>query len=132
MSYILTYLGVTLAFILIDFIWLGIVAKRFYQQQLGGLMRENVQIHIAALFYLFYTIGIVLFAVAPAVGADSILMAAGYGAFLGFLAYGTYDVTNVATLKGWPILMSVVDVVWGMIISAAVAAIGYCVYQQVA
>lgn len=130
MPYIMTYLGVTALYLIIDYLWLGVIAKGFYQQQMGDLMREDILIHIAALFYMFYTIGIVLFAVKPAVEAENVFIALSYGALLGFLAYGTYDVTNMATIKNWPILMSLVDVAWGTALTATTATAGYFILKQ--
>lgn len=127
MIYVIAYIATTIIFLAIDALWLGVVAKVFYRDQLGSLMLESPKLHIAALFYLFYTIGIVVFAIKPAMDQESFLMALGYGALFGFLAYGTYDFTNMATLKNWPTMMSVVDLVWGTVITGTSATLGYFV-----
>jgi len=124
MTWIIAYLGTALVFLAADAIWLGIAAKGFYATHLGGLLREQPDFAVAGVFYLAYAGGIVLFAVAPALESNSWRMALGYGAALGFLAYGTYDATNLATLKGWPPIVSIVDVVWGTAVTAASALAG--------
>ncbi len=113
------------AFLVIDLLWLGVVARRFYVAQLGSLMRARVNWAAAGGFYLVYVAGIVFFAVSPALAGSSWAIAAINGALLGLLAYGTYDMTNLATIKGWPLAMSVVDMAWGTLLSGACAAIGY-------
>lgn len=121
MTYILAYITATIIFLAIDALWLGVIAKDFYYKSLSFIMLERVNFGIAALFYLFYTIGIVVFAVKPALEADNIWHALGYGALFGFLAYGTYDFTNLATLKDWPLKISLVDIVWGTTITGVTA-----------
>ena len=123
--YLTAYAIATITLFILDFIWLGFVAKGFYADQLGHLMADNVKYGIAAAFYMTYTIGIVVFAVKPAIEANTILMAFGYGALFGFLAYGTYDFTNMATLKDWPVKMSIVDIIWGTTLTATVSAVTY-------
>lgn len=130
MNYLIAYLSTTIIFLVIDALWLGVVAKKFYAEQLGDLMAENIKFHIAAVFYLVYTIGIVVFAIMPALAADKILLAAGYGALFGFLAYGTYDLTNMATIRNWPTMVSVVDIIWGTSITSASATLGYLITRQ--
>ncbi len=118
--------GVTLAaFLVIDLIWLGIVARGFYVSNLGPLLRDNPMIAPAAVFYLFYVAGIVWFAVSPALADGQWRTAAINGVILGLLAYGTYDMTNLATLKGWPWQVSVVDMIWGGVITGVSATLGY-------
>jgi uncharacterized membrane protein len=118
--------GFTLAaFLVIDLIWLGVVARGFYVSQLGPLLRDNPLIAPAALFYLAYVAGIVWFAVNPALADGSWRTAVLNGAILGLLAYGTYDMTNLATLKGWPLGVSIVDMLWGGAITAVSASLGY-------
>jgi len=125
MNLIIAYIATSVVFLGIDSVWLGVVAKDFYREKLGGLMLENVNLGIAAVFYLFYTIGIVFFAIKPALEAQNVFLALGYGALFGFLAYGTYDFTNMATLKNWPYLVSFVDIAWGTFITAISAVIGF-------
>lgn len=123
-NFIIAYLATLLTFLAIDAIWLGLIAKKFYAAQLGPLMREDVLFLPAGIFYLFYSAGIVLLAIRPEQAGLSLWNVAFYGAVVGFIAYGTYDVTNLATLKDWPVVMSVVDFIWGICISSAVAVFG--------
>ena len=112
-------------FLGIDALWLGLIARRFYVDQLGALMRDSPNMLAAGGFYLFYVAGIVFFAVAPALAAGSWKTAALNGALLGLIAYGTYDMTNLATLKDWPVTMSAVDLIWGGVLTGASATGGY-------
>lgn len=112
------------AFLLIDMIWLGTVATTFYRSQIGFLLGP-VNWGAAVIFYLLYIVGIIVFAVHPALEADSLGKAILLGALFGFLAYATYDLTNLATLKDWPILVTIVDLIWGTILTSSVAAVSY-------
>ncbi len=123
-QFVVAYLSSLLTFIVIDAVWLGLVAKKFYASQLGSLMREDILFLPAGVFYLLYSAGIVLLAVRPEQPHLSLLNVAFYGGVVGFIAYGTYDVTNLATIKNWPPLMSIVDLVWGTAISSLVAVAG--------
>lgn len=109
----------------LDFLWLGIVARGFYASQLGSLLRDNVNFLAAGAFYLAYVAGIVFFAVAPALAEGSWRKALVGGVVLGLLAYGTYDMTNLATLKNWPVAMSIVDMVWGGFVTGVSALAAY-------
>lgn len=121
---IYTYLLTVPAFFLIDMIWLGLVAKNFYQSQIGFLLGP-VNWTAAILFYLLYIAGIIFFAVNPALIAGSFAKAVLYGALFGFFAYATYDLTNLATVKDWPLLVTIVDLLWGTVLTGSVAAAGY-------
>ena len=119
------YIGAALAFVILDAIWLGAVAKKFYFSQLAGLLRDKPDLAVAAVFYIVYIAGVVYFAVMPALGARSLGLALLNGALLGFLAYATYDATNLATLKGYPAVVAVVDVFWGTCLTGTAAVAGY-------
>lgn len=124
--------GVTfVVFLVIDAIWLGLVATSFYKRQLGDMMLEQPKLQIALIFYVGYAFAIVLLAAAPAARSGSLGQALLYGAVLGLAAYGTYDITNISTLKNWPVTMSLVDMVWGTFITAAAAAGGYAALRYV-
>lgn len=122
MSYVFAYAGSAIVFLGLDYIWLSRVARDFYAGSLGSLMRETPDFLAAGIFYLFYIGGIVFFAVMPAESWKGALLR---GAVLGLLAYGTYDMTNLATLKGWPWRMAAVDMVWGAALTGLAAAGGY-------
>ena len=125
LAYCVAWLAMIIAFLVIDGIWLGFVARDFYREQIGHLMRDQVWFGVAAMFYLIYTVAILILVVNPAYKAGSFTQAALFGALLGLCAYGTYDVTNLATLRGWPITVAIVDVVWGVVLTAMIASIGY-------
>ncbi len=125
MQFLAAYAGAAVAFVILDAIWLGTVAKSFYFTQLAGLLREKPDLRVAAAFYVIYVAGIVYFAVTPALNSGGMTRALMNGAMLGFLAYATYDATNLATLKGYPAIVAVVDVVWGAFLTGTAAAAGY-------
>ena len=118
-------------FVLFDAIWLGVVAKNLYATELKGLMTNNVKWAAAALFYAVFIAGLIYFVVAPALKADSGSSVLFAGAFFGFVTYATYDLTNYATLKGFPLKLVVVDLIWGTLLSTAVASLSYVVYTKV-
>ena len=124
---LLAYISTAAVFLVLDLLWLGVVAKGFYQSRLGGLLLEQPNLTFAVLFYLTYVIGIMIFAVEPALRAGSWQTALVYGALFGFFAYATYDMTNLATLKSWPLDMSIVDIAWGTALTGTSAVSGYLV-----
>jgi len=114
-------------FFVIDIIWLVLVARKFYNNQIGSLMRPDVNWYAAVIFYLVFLCGLVVFVVTPALEKHSLTHALLFGAFFGLVTYATYDLTNLATLKDWPMLVTVVDLIWGMALSASVSAITYLI-----
>lgn len=119
----LAYALAAAVFLVLDAIWLSLMASRLYRPAIGHLMAEQVSLPPAVLFYLLYVAGIVVFAVLPALGARRpVLAALGLGALLGLLAYATYDLTNQATLKQWPWYVTVVDLAWGAFVTGSAAA----------
>lgn len=121
----LAYAGTAVTFVALDFLWLGVIAKGFYQGQVGGLMAPSPNFVAAGALYLLYSAGLVGFVVLPALEATSLGRAAVVGALLGLVVYGVYDLTNLAVLKGWTVPVSVVDILWGAVVSAASASAGY-------
>lgn len=124
MQLIYIYLLTIPAFFIIDMAWLGLVATKFYKSQIGFLLGP-VNWTAAIIFYLLYIVGIIIFAVYPALQAGSLGKAVLLGALFGFFAYATYDLTNLATVKDWPILVTVVDIIWGTVLTSSVAAVSY-------
>ena len=112
-------------FFMIDLIWLGVVAKGFYQRNLSYILSPQVNWPAAFLFYLLYIAGILIFAVVPAVAKDSWQHAMLYGALFGFFTYMTYELTNLALLKDWPLNIVVVDIIWGVVLCTAVATLSF-------
>ena len=127
-SYYVKLYGLTVpVFFVIDIIWLGVVAKGFYQKNLKYILSPDVNWTAAIIFYLIYIAGILIFAVLPAVAKDSLRHAAVWGALFGFFTYATYDLTNLALLKDWPIIIVIVDILWGVVLCSAVAALSFFV-----
>jgi uncharacterized membrane protein len=112
-------------FLLVDMVWLGLVAKGFYQKHLGYLLSPKVNWAAAVIFYLLFIGGILLFAVLPAVEKHSWVRAGLLGALFGLMTYATYDMTNLATIKDWPLVVVVVDILWGMILCTLVSVAGF-------
>jgi uncharacterized membrane protein len=124
-QYLITY-GLTLvAFLGIDAVWLGVIAKNLYKDNLGHLMAAKPSLLPAAIFYLLYVAGIMILAVHPALDKGSLTKAIVLGAIFGGIAYATYDLTNAATLKDWPLKITVLDILWGASLTAIVAGISY-------
>lgn len=119
------YAVAIVAFFIIDLTWLGVVARSFYQSQMGHLMRANVNWAAAVVFYLIFVVGIILLAVWPAVEKQSLGHAVVLGALLGLVTYAAYDLTNLATLDGFPFKVVLVDMIWGTVLCAAVSGITY-------
>ncbi len=117
------YIITLIAFLGIDSLWLGLVAPSFYQSQIGYIMAENPNLIAAGLFYLLFVFGMVVFVVEPGVREGKLPRAVLCGALFGLVTYATYDLTNLATLEGWPVLVTVVDLAWGTILSAAVTLV---------
>lgn len=124
-QFLVAFVAALVAFCVCDFVWLGFVAKDFYRGQIGALLRDPPNWGAAALFYPLYAAGVVFFCVEPAVAQGSFGRALGTGLLLGLLCYATYDLSNLATLKGWTASIVVVDVLWGAAVTAAAASAGY-------
>src|SRR5512145_1088412 len=117
-------------FFAIDLVWLGVVARTFYRRHLGHLLAAEVNWPAAIVFYLVFIAGIVLCAVRPALETHSAMRALTYGALFGFFTYATYDLTNHATMRDWPAIVTVVDLAWGTTLSALVAYSSYQVSHR--
>ena len=113
---------ITLAiFFLIDMVWLGVAAKGFYRRHLGPMLSPKVNWAAAILFYLLFIAGLLVFVIRPALAAGAPLKALLLGALFGLISYATYDLSNLATLKDWPLVVTVVDLVWGTVLGGAVS-----------
>ncbi|MEM9734751.1 MAG: DUF2177 family protein [Pseudomonadota bacterium] len=122
--FIIAYFATMVVFFAIDYVWLSRVATTFYRDQIGSILLDDFRIGWAAGFYLLYGVGVVVFAVRPGLDSGSVLMAAGLGALLGAMCYGTYDFTNLATLKDYTVKVAFVDFIWGTILTGTSAAAG--------
>jgi len=117
-------------FFAIDMLWLGLVAKNFYAKQIGFLMKSNINWAAAIIFYLLFIVGLVVFVIGPAVEKGSWVHALLFGALFGCITYATYDLTNLATLKDWPLLVTIVDLAWGATLGALVSVITYFIARS--
>jgi uncharacterized membrane protein len=128
--YALLYVATVPVFFLIDLVWLGVVARDFYRSQIGSLMADPIAWWAAIVFYLLYIAGILFFAVRPALESGSRRKAVGLGAAFGFFTYMTYDLTNLATLAGWPLTVTIVDIVWGTVLASSVATASFAIGRR--
>lgn len=119
------YLVTLVTFLVIDGVWLTVVAKNFYAKYLGYLMAKSPNLVAAGLFYLIYILGVVVLVLQPAIEKNSIRQAIVNGALFGLCCYATYDLTNQATVKDWPMIVTIVDLIWGTTLSAVVAGVSY-------
>ena len=125
MLYLKVYLAAVIAFLAIDMVWLAVVARGFYRKHLGFLLADQPNWWAAGIFYLLFIAGLVVFVVMPAVQTGSLRRAVLLGGFFGLVTYATYDLTNHATVKGWPWIVTVVDMTWGTVLAASVSAVAY-------
>jgi len=131
MKYLKLYLVLLAAFFAIDMLWLGVVARSFYQQSLGFLMAPNPNWFAAAIFYLLFIVGILFFVVVPGLENGSLKVTLLRAALFGSITYATYDLTNLATIKDWPVLITVVDLMWGTFLSVTVSLVGFVFGKRV-
>ena len=124
MTYVWAYAAAAAVFVVLDLLWLGVVARGFYHGQIGGLLRQPFNWPAAIAFYALYVGGMLFFAMAPGIAAQSLRTAALCGSLLGLLAYGTYDLTNLATLKGWTVTVAVADMLWGGVLTMLCSVAG--------
>ena len=129
--YLKLYFATLIAFFAIDMVWLVLVAKKFYQEQIGFLMKPDINWFAAIIFYLLFIAGLVTFVISPAIEKHSWLHALLFGAFFGLITYATYDLTNLATLKNWPVLVTVVDLIWGTVLSASISVLTYIIANKI-
>lgn len=127
MTYLIAYIITAVVFLGLDALWLSRVALGMYRSEIGGLLLDKPNLVIAGLFYLLYVVGIVALAIVPALRDGSWVTAAVSGAILGLVAYGTYDITNLSTLKNWSVTVTLADLAWGTALTALSATVGYLV-----
>lgn len=129
MTYVVAYIATAVVFLGIDALWLSKIALGMYQKELGSLLLEKPNLAVAGAFYLLYVGGIVILAVMPALAEGNWVKALLFGAVLGLVAYGTYDITNLSTLKGWSVQLALIDIAWGTALTAVSATAGYWVVK---
>ena len=128
---LLTYAVSVPVFFVIDMIWLGLIARGFYRKALEPLLTPNINWTAAIIFYFLFLVGILVFALLPGIEKRSLGHTIFMAALFGFIAYATYDLTNLATLRDWPFVLSIVDMAWGAFLSAATAAITYLIMSRI-
>jgi len=128
---LINYVLTTVVFLIIDMAWLGFIAKNLYQKYLGTFLTDKVNWTAALIFYLIYIVGISIFAIYPAIGKNSATSAALMGGLFGLFAYATYDLTNLATLKDWPLTIVFIDIAWGFVLTAIVSLVGFYIAKFV-
>jgi len=122
---LLQYGIVLIIFFSVDLFWLGVVAKKLYAQHLGYIMAPQVNWAAALIFYLIFILGLLIFVIQPALVTQSLVRLIFSAALFGLVTYATYDLTNLATLKDWPIIITVIDLIWGMSLSVIVSVVSY-------
>lgn len=125
--YVKLYLATLAAFLVIDLLWLGVAARGLYQKHLGFMLSPRPNWAAAFAFYLLFIVGVLVFAVIPGLQADSLSKAILLGALFGLISYATYDLTNLATVKDWPLTITIIDMLWGTALSSMVTFISYLV-----
>jgi uncharacterized membrane protein len=128
---LIAYAATTVIFFAMDFVWLSLALNTIYKPQLGALLLDKPNMPVAAGFYLLYVVGVLAFAVMPALAQGDWTRALWGGALLGLVAYGTYDMTNLATTAGWSPIVSVVDMAWGTFVTAVAATAGYFIVRAI-
>ena len=124
------YFSTLLVFFIVDMVWLGLVARTFYRDQIGFIMSPGVNWPAALLFYLLFIAGILVFVVLPGLKSPSLRDTLLKAAFFGLITYATYDLTNLATLKDWPLILTVVDMAWGTVLTLIVSYAGLSIGRR--
>ena len=127
MRFVVAYIVTAIVFLGLDALWLSQIALGMYRRELGALLLDKPNLAIAGIFYLLFVIGIVVLAILPALNGGGWVNALLMGAVLGLVAYGTYDITNLSTLKNWSLTVTIADLIWGTALTAVSATVGYLV-----
>jgi uncharacterized membrane protein len=128
-TWLAAYATALASLLLLDGLWLGVIARAFYKARIGELLLDRPSFGIAALFYLIHAAGIVVFAIPQATAWTSALL---YGALFGFFVYAAYDLTNLATVRGWSASVAVIDLAWGTAATAAATIVAFFVLLKIA
>jgi len=131
MKFLVHYVIVLLVFFAVDLVWLGIIAKDLYAKLLGHLMAKSVNWPAAMIFYLIFILGLVIFVIQPTLADGHVIKGLGMAALFGLVTYATYDLTNLATLRDWPILITIIDLAWGTTLSTLVTLISVLILQRI-
>jgi len=125
MKVLVVYFVTLVVFFGVDFVWLGKMGDAFYRPAMGDMAMSGFRLAPGIAFYLLYAVGVFVFVVRPALAAESLAMAGAYGVLFGLVGYGVYDLTNQATLKTWPLSLTLVDMSWGALLTGVAASAGY-------
>lgn len=125
MRYFIIYMITLAVFFIVDMVWLGLIAKNLYRDQIGFIMKDSPNWIAAIIFYLIFVLGLVFFVIDPALMSESIVEALLRGMFFGFICYATYDLTNLATLENWPVKITIIDLIWGTSLGGLVSMISF-------
>jgi uncharacterized membrane protein len=131
MTFLKLYVVSFVVFFAIDLLWLGIIAKNLYQKQIGHLLKTDVNWIAAILFYLVFIVGLVVFVLMPSVAKGDLWQTVLLGALFGFISYATYDLTNLATLKDWPLQVTFIDLAWGTFLGASTSTVAHLLYRLI-
>lgn len=129
-TYLIAYIATLIGFVAIDFVWLSTMADRLYRPTLGDMLAPQFRLAPALAFYLIYAAGLTFLAVRTGLISGSMVTAVIHGAAVGFVAYATYDLTNQSTLRNWSLLLTIADLIWGTVLSAAASGLGFWVTQR--
>lgn len=129
LDFIVLYVVTLVVFFAVDIVWLGVIAKKLYRQEIGHLLKDDVNWVAALVFYLLFIAGLVIFVLQPAIDQSSLLYAIIYGGLFGLMTYATYDLTNLATLKNWPLKITLIDLAWGTSLGLLTSTIAYLFMQ---
>ena len=128
MIYLRNFMITFSVFMVVDLIWLGFIAKNLYAKHLGYLMADKVNWIAAIVFYVIFIIGLLYFVIMPGESFQKVLFT---GALFGFITYATYDLTNLATLKDWPITITIIDLIWGTVLAATTSSVSYLIITKI-
>jgi uncharacterized membrane protein len=124
------YLVILFVFFAIDILWIGFIAKSYYAKSIGFLMKKNPNWIAAICFYLLYIFGLLFFVVGPAIEKQSMIYAFWVGGLFGLISYSTYDLTNLATIKDWPLKLTIIDLIWGCLLTGTTCLIAYSIINN--
>ncbi|MEI7897745.1 MAG: DUF2177 family protein [bacterium] len=130
--YIKLYLATLAVFFAVDMFWLGVISRTFYKKHLGFLMAPEINWYAAMIFYLLFIVGVLVFVVLPGIKENALPLMLLKAAFFGLITYATYDLTNLATVKDWPLIITIVDLVWGMVLTTIVSLAGFLIGKWLA
>ena len=130
--YLKLYFATLAVFFAVDMVWLGVISRTFYKKHLGFLMTPDVNWYAALIFYFLFIIGILVFVVLPGLKENALPMMLVKAALFGLITYATYDLTNLATVKDWPLIITIVDLIWGMVLTTIVSLAGFFIGRWMA